>query len=469
MDTTPSKGNKFKLPEDVHFLNRISYGPTPETVALVANMGWDAVLENQLHPESIDTSVIDNALILEQPVLAFSPKDIAESNDPEIVSKAVSGFVGASLIRQLYSPAQLYERMVEFWSDHFNMNILDGRVYVFKASDDKEAIRPNALGKFRDLLHANARSPAMLLYLDNYSNTKFGPNENYARELLELHTLGVDGGYTEADVVAVARAFTGWTIDEETLEFTFRPGLHDSGKKRVLGQKIKTVQNGGIGDGEQVLDLLAIHPSTAHFISTKLARRFVSDNPPEALVADMAEVFLETDGDIKALLHTLFHSDEFWASTELKMKRPVDLMTSVYRRLGLTQDDNTSNYLRYKLDQMGQIPFLWETPDGYPDTAEYWTNTAALVNRWNVAKDAAYFLPRGRYLEMLDGANTVNGIIQAMSIALIDRKLKKNELRKIRKNIYPSKLPNKPIKGNLIPSARTVAIALLSSRYFQMR
>lgn len=469
MDATPSKNKKFNLPESVHFLNRMSYGPSTETVATVDNLGWEAVLETQLDSNSIDTSEIDNILALEQPVLEFSPKDIADSNDPEIFSKAVSGFVGSSLIRQLYSPAQLYERMVEFWSDHFNINILDDRVYLFKASDDREAIRPNALGKFRDLLHANARSPAMLLYLDNYSNTKFGPNENYARELLELHTLGVDGGYTEYDVVAVARAFTGWTIDEDTLEFTFRPGLHDSGKKRVLGQKIKTVQNGGIGDGEQVLDLLATHPATARFISTKLARRFVSDNPSDALVDYLAKVFLETDGDIKALLRTLFHSEEFWASSELKMKRPVDLMTSVYRRLGFTPDDNTISYLSDKLDQMGQIPFLWETPDGYPDTAEYWTNTAALVNRWNIAKDAAYVIPRENYIEMLNSANTANGIIQAMSIALIDRKLKQGELKTMKQNIYPSKLPNKPIQGNLVPTARTVAIALLSSRYFQMR
>jgi uncharacterized protein (DUF1800 family) len=469
MDATSSKNNKFKLPESVHFLNRISYGPSAETLAVVDSLGWEAVLETQLDSNNIDTSQVDNALALELPVLEFSPKDIANSSDPEIFSKAISGFIGSSLIRQLYSPAQLYERMVEFWSDHFNINILDDRIYVFKASEDREAIRPNALGKFRDLLQANARSPAMLLYLDNYSNTKFGPNENYARELLELHTLGVDGGYTEDDVVAVARAFTGWTIDEETLEFRFRPGLHDSGKKRVLGQKIRTVQNGGVGDGQQVLDLLASHPATARFVSTKLARRFVSDNPPEKLVDNLVTVFLETDGDIKALLRTLFHSEEFWVSTELKMKRPVDLMTSVYRRLGFSADDDTFEYLNKKLDQMGQIPFLWETPDGYPDTAEYWTNTAALVNRWNVAKDAAYVLPRESYLQMLDGADTANGIIQAMSIALIDRKLKKGELKKMKQNIYPSKLPNKPIKGNLVPTARTVAIALLSSRYFQMR
>ena len=469
MDAIPSKSNKFKLPESVHFLNRISYGPSAETLAILDSQGWEAVLETQLDSDNIDTSQVDDALALDLPVLDFSPKDIANSSDPNIFSKAVSGFVVSSLMRQLYSPAQLHERMVEFWSDHFNINILDDRAYVFKASDDREAIRPHALGKFRDLLEASARSPSMLLYLDNYSNTKSGPNENYARELLELHTLGVDGGYTEDDVVAVARAFTGWSIDEETLEFTFRPGSHDSGKKWLLGQKIRTVQNGGIGDGRQVLDLLASHPATARFVSTKIARRFVSDHPPEELIDNLAAVFLETDGDIKALLRTLFHSEEFWASTELKMKRPVDLMTSIYRRLGVSPNDETFEYLNEKLDQMGQIPFLWETPDGYPDTAEYWTNTAALVNRWNVAKDAAYVLSRGDYLEMLDGANTANGIIQAMSIALIDRELKKNELKKMKKNIYPSKLPNKPIQGNLVPTARTVAIALLSSRYFQMR
>jgi len=469
MNNVASSSDTFELPDDIHFLNRISYGPSADAVLEVEKHGWETVLGNQLHPEDIDTSEIDEIVAERFPTLALSAKEIVDAEDDEIVDRLIPDAIISSVVRQFYSPAQLFERMVEFWSDHFNINILDDKVKFFKATDDRESIRPHALGKFRDLLHANARSPAMLLYLDNYSNTKEGPNENYARELLELHTLGVDGGYTEKDVVEVARAFTGWTISRQTLEFRFDMNLHDRGKKTVMGEPILQPYTGGITDGEQVLDLLASHPSTAMFISTKLIRRFVSDNPHPVLANKMAQVFLDTDGNIRELMRTLFYSYAFWMSREIKMKRPLDFLASAVRRFDLPPDEPVFNYIHSKLKQLGQVPFTWHAPNGYPDTASYWTNTAALVNRWSTGKDTANYLSREQFLTMLSGANTPVSIIQTMAVAIIDRKLDVKERHTLKKNIFSSQPPNERVEGDPVSYARVVATVLLGSRYFQMR
>ena len=457
------------LPDDTHFLNRISYGPTPMQREQLSTDGWEAILEQQLDHENIDTSEIDAALAENFTTLNLTPAEIIKDASAESIIRVVSELITSTLLRQAYSPAQLYERMVEFWSDHFNMNILDAPVYAFKSSDDRDAIRPNVFGKFRDLLNANARSPSMLLYLDNYSNTKDGPNENYARELLELHTLGVDGGYSEDDVVAVARAFTGWTINPFNYEFLFHFPLHDRRNKEVLGTKINKTFSGGITDGEQVLDLLASHPSTARFISTKLARRFVADNPPAELIDELTQVFLDTDGEIKELLRTLFNSNAFWNSKEQKMKRPLDFLTSIIRRLGFNPDENTFRYMFFRLQQMGQIPFYWHAPNGYPDTAAYWTDTAAMISRWSSGNDVSQFVPAANIDAALAGADTPNGIIQAMATALIDRKLGTEERKSIRRNVFAGQKPNQPIAGKPVEDARITATVLLGSRYFQQR
>ncbi|MBT4520269.1 MAG: DUF1800 domain-containing protein [Halieaceae bacterium] len=469
MNALTTASDHFELPQDIHFLNRISYGPTSATVSEVAQLGWSATLENQLDYQSIDTSEIDTTLADAFPSLELTPAEIVAAEDEELFNKLVPDLIMSTVLRQLYSPAQLYERMVEFWSDHFNMNVLDSRVRLFKITDDRESIRPNAMGKFRDLLYANAHSPAMMLYLDNYSNTKQGPNENYARELLELHTLGVDGGYNEADIVEVARAFTGWTVSRRSLTFSFRFELHDRGPKTVLGQPLENTFWGGISDGEQVLDLLASHPSTARFICTKLARRFVSDDPPELLVDEMAETFLATDGDVKALLRVLFNSESFWTSQEMKMKRPLDFLTSTVRRFGIQADKKLFSYFHSRLKQMGQVPFLWHAPNGYPDTAQYWTNTAALVSRWSTGKDTAFFLPRATFSTILAGANTPRRIIQAMSQALIDRNLDPQEHDILQHTVFEALPPDQPVNRDPVNFARVVAIALIGSRYFQMR
>lgn len=469
MAAKSSNNNAFELSDNIHFLNRISYGPTAAAISEVNKLGRHTVLESQLHPEDIDTSALESVLAKEFPTLAMTGKEVFDADDKELTDRLVPDLVVSTILRQVYSPAQLYERMVEFWSDHFNMNILDDRLEYLKPTDDREAIRPHAMGKFRDLLYANAHSPAMLLYLDNYSNTKEGPNENYARELLELHTLGVDGGYTETDVVEVARAFTGWTVSKETFEFMFRKENHDTGKKTVLGKTIKSSVGDGVSDGEQVLDQLASHPSTASFIASKLIRRFVSDMPHPNLHEKLTRVFLETDGDIKILMRTLFHSGAYWVNRETKMKRPLDFLVSIVRRFDLEASEDLFSYVYTRLKQMGQVPFLWHAPDGYPDTADYWTNTSALVNRWSTSKDTAYFLPREKYSEMLGDATSPNAIIQTVALAIIDREFGPEELNTLQQNIFTSKTPDKPVDGDPIPYARLVATVLLGSRYFQMR
>ena len=256
-------------------------------------------------------------------------------------------------------------------------------------------IRPHVLGKFRDLLEATAKSPAMLFYLDNWQSV--GPNvtqrgkakqgrglnENYGLELMELHTLGVDGGYTQKDVTEVARCFTGWSIDQPNRggSFVFAKRLHDSGEKTVLGVKIPA--GGGMEDGEKVLDIVAHHPSTAKFIATKLTRRFVSDNPSPALVQHVADVFLKTDGDIRETLRAVFTSPEFNspAAYRAKIKRPFELAISAIRTLG--GETNGAPAIHQWIARMGQPLYGYQTPNGYSDMAENWVNTGSLLERLN--------------------------------------------------------------------------------------
>ena len=277
--------------------------------------------------------------------------------------------------------------MVEFWSDHFNIDQTKGRCLWLKTIDDRE-LRKHALGNFRDLVWASAHSPAMLFYVDNAENRKCDaesgskPNENYARELLELHTLGVDGGYTLGDIQEVARCLTGWSISKGlTLrpdEFAFNELHHDEGEKIVLGSTVVGGQS--MGDGEAVIDLICRHPSTARFVAKKLCRRFVADRGPDELVAEIAEVFLRTDGDITKILTALFHSPHFLMGNHSKVKRPFDYVASTLRALNAS---TTGLGALDHLQGMGHAPFRWPLPDGYPDHAEAWTPT--LLGRWNFA------------------------------------------------------------------------------------
>ena len=297
----------------------------------------------------------------------------------------------------MHSDRQLQEVMTDFWFNHFN-------VFWGKAADrwlttdfEMNAIRPNVLGKFKDLLMATAKSPAMLFYLDNYlssspdarvlrplANRKPGINENYARELMELHTLGVDGGYTQKDVQGVARAFAGLTIDApgRSGQFLFRPRMHDNGEKSVLGHRITA---GGIKDGEAVIEILAKHSSTARFIAAKLVRRFVSDNPSVSSVNRAANVYLKTQGDIREMLHSIFTSDEFNSPEALhtKTKTPFELVASAIRALNGTTDGSLR--LVQMVARMGQPLYMAQPPTGFPDRGDYWMTNGGILERLNFA------------------------------------------------------------------------------------
>ena len=303
------------------------------------------------------------------------------------------------LLRATYSERQLLEVMTDFWFNHFNIYLGKGADRYLVTSYERDVIRANALGKFRDLLMATAKSPAMLWYLDNWQsvgpNSKAagrnkngkpnqGLNENYAREVMELHTLGVNGGYTQNDVTELARVLTGWTLEEprEGGGFVFREARHEPGDKVVLG---RVFHESGQQEGEAALAMLAAHPSTAHFICTKLAQRFVSDTPPEALVERMAHTFLTSDGDIRQVLMTMLHSPEFWQRQyfRAKVKTPLEFTVSALRATGaeMTKVQPISD----ALNRLGMPLYGAQPPTGYSMKAESWVNSGALLNRLNFA------------------------------------------------------------------------------------
>ncbi|MGZ8843571.1 MAG: DUF1800 domain-containing protein, partial [Pyrinomonadaceae bacterium] len=330
-----------------------------------------------------------------------SPKPTPPPKNPQMV---VTEMQRAKILRALYSNQQLYEVLVDFWENHFSIfaNKDDAR-YLLTAFD-RETVRPFAMGRFRDLLGATAHSPAMLFYLDNWRSSVPRPypakgdkpagvdggfNENYARELLELHTLGVDGGYTQKDVQEVARCFSGWTIQKPNEQglFLYRPGLHDDGEKVVLGRRIPP--GGGIADGERVLDILATHPSTARFIATKLARRFISDDPPASVIDRAASVFLKTDGSIRETLRTIISSPEFFspAAYRAKVRSPLEYVAAAMRALNAETDGDRP--VLDAIGRMGQPLFGRITPDGYPDRADIWLSSGTMVARFNFANALA--------------------------------------------------------------------------------
>jgi uncharacterized protein (DUF1800 family) len=306
--------------------------------------------------------------------------------------------IEAKLYRAIYSARQLQEEMVDFWYNHFNVFLDKDADRFLAASYERDAIRPRVFGKFRDLLEATASSPAMLFYLDNWQSVApdLGPNrftkrnsrglnENYARELMELHTLGVDGGYTQKDIIAVARCFTGWTIQQPYLggSFFFNDVVHDEGEKVVLGVTIPP--HGGRSDAEKVLDILARHPSTARFISRKLAQKFVADDPPRALIDRMAKTFLDTDGDIRAVMATMLDAPEFFSqgAWRAKVKTPFEMTVSAVRATGA--DVDYAMPLANQITQLGEPLYRKLEPTGYSSANAEWVNSAALLGRMNFA------------------------------------------------------------------------------------
>jgi len=363
-----------------HLLSRAAYGPWPGDLDRLRAMGTGNWIEEQLAPENIDDRACDlRARRFE--TIWHEPGTCYEYKKPVLREEITRH----TLLRGVYSKRQLFEVMVGFWTDHLNINLEKGDCIYLKPADDRLVIRAHALGKFKDLIRASATSPAMLVYLDGKENKRATPadvpNENYARELLELHTLGVDGGYTQSDVFEAARSLTGWRLRTGWRKGTvyFDPTMHDDGEKHVLGQLIPA--GGGAADLDRLIDIACGHPSTARHIATKLVRRFVSEDVPAALVTRVAEVFTATDGDIKALVRTILGSEEFKAARGLKFKRPFQYIVSSLRALGA--DTHAHQPLIEYLQRMGQGPFQYPTPDGYPDRAAPWLGT--LLWRWNFA------------------------------------------------------------------------------------
>ncbi len=439
-------------------LNRLTFGPRPGDVARVREIGVDRWIAQQLSPDRVPDQATDalvarvasyalpmstlevaypagrRALAVQRGSAAMgqgaAPVTREDSTIVRTADRAAARLVAdvqtLEVARALMSERQLQEVMVDFWENHFTVYDRKGaQMRYYLAAYDRDAIRPYALGRFRDLLGAVATSPAMLFYLDNWESvadsteptlaprpmprpfprgqqslaiapgavTPIAPrrparglNENYGRELLELHTLGVDGGYTQQDVINVARALTGWSIDRRPNQeggngFIFRPAFHDAGPKVVLGHTLAAGR--GIEDGEEVLDIVARHPSTARFIATKLCRRFVSDSPPPALVARAAATFTRTDGDIRQVLWTILTSPEFFSrpAYRAKVKSPFELVVSALRAVNAEPD--TTQRTAQLIARMGEPIFGHQAPNGYPETGESWMNTGAILNRIN--------------------------------------------------------------------------------------
>ena len=505
-----------------YLLERFAFGPRPGEVEKVAKMGPEKWLAQQLAGNLPDAE-LDKRLeafpalkmtqaemqaiyvqngrirrILErQGVIDAAKMDRKEMNQKISAYRKKHGLraqnalynkelKGQKLMRAVYSENQLTEVMTDFWFNHFNVTTRDGGARSHVLTYERDAIRPNVLGKFRVILGATAKHPAMLYYLDNAQSRmapppprnqpkpepvkemasgemgmdggmmggeamakaqtppqrrrKYGLNENYARELMELHTLGVDGGYTQRDVTEVARVLTGWAampynnarknLEKQIArgskrliregEFVFRRDWHDKKAKVVLGEQFPA--GGGIEEGERVLDMLTKHPSTARFISTKLARRFINDNPPEALVERMAKTFRKTDGDIAAVMATLAQSREFWAEAKKrsKMKSPFELVVSSLR--ALEADVRNPLPMMGWFDRMGEPLYGYLPPTGFPDYAESWANSGTLIARMNFGVHLATGKIRGIALKRLsrdsDGLTTDEALARYSKLLL---------------------------------------------------
>ena len=338
------------------------------------------------------------------------------------------------ILRAVLAERQLEEVMTDFWFNHFNVFLFKAATPYYVSAYEREGIRPNALGKFRDLLIATAYAPAMLMFLDNFQstgpnspagkNSRRGLNENYGRELLELHTLGVDGGYTQQDVIEVAKVFTGWTLDQPFLggSFQFDVRRHEPGPKTVLGQAIA---EGGEEEGRQVLDMLARHPSTAHFISRKLAQRFLADDPPEAVIKQMAATFQKTDGDIREVLRTLFHSPEFNSPVyyRAKTKTPFEFLVSALR--ASATEVVAPDPVLQSLNALGMPPYAQAVPTGYPEQTASWMTPGALLARINFVNG----LSNGRFPPLrFDPARLIAlGILNSSDLSKVRTSLSKSK------------------------------------------
>jgi uncharacterized protein (DUF1800 family) len=404
----PQKQGPFQAPGEnaidpiIHAFNRAGFGPRPGDYQRIRRLAASpaaaaaAYLEQQLHPESIPDD--DAQYAARRFETLQEPLGELFEYQPDLLH---SQLMRATLTLAVLSQRQLFEVMAQFWSDHFNIDPSKGDCKWLKVVDDREVIRQHALGRFSDLLRASALSPAMLWYLDGRVNRRTSPtdkpNENYARELLELHTLGVHGGYTQQDVMEVARCLTGWTVRStvnppyfQLGKVEFNPDLHDFGSKTVLGETIPAtdsalpkdvLQQRGRHELDRVLQIAVHHPATARHLSAKLCRHFISDDPPAGAIAHVSRAFSKSEGDIRETLRALFQTEDFLRSRGNKFKRPFTFLASALR-VANARTDCGLEMIDY-LKRMGHAPFNYPTPEGYPDQAAPWMGT--LLWRWNFA------------------------------------------------------------------------------------
>lgn len=368
-------------------IQRATLGWTPGEQALVDEIGFNTYLDRQLDYESLDDSPLEEALHDALPTLSMTPFELVDTyaeDEPQIPFVEMTL---ATFLRSFYSPRQLYERMVMFWTDHFNIDALGDFGLFLKPPDHRDVIRRHAMGTFPDLLRASAHSPAMLVYLTNDSNVKEHPNENYARELMELHTLGADRGYTQEDVREVSRALTGWTVKgfefgRKLGEFLFNDNAHDKGEKTVLGRTIPA--DGGIRDGERVLNILARHRNTADLVARKMLTYLWGYDPPQHMVDKVADKYLDTEGDIREMLRVILRPA--WMTTATaKLKRPYHVMTSAVRVLGSDVREEGFGFIFDWLYNAGHLPYTWSPPNGFPDSEVFWASY--VIPRWNLSAE----------------------------------------------------------------------------------
>ncbi|MFD1146808.1 DUF1800 domain-containing protein [Saccharothrix hoggarensis] len=368
----------------LHLLRRLTFGPTPADVAEVEKLGIDDWIERQLRPEELDDPIADR--VLEKfPLVSMTTAELLATIERFSWSAMVE-VRDATLARQLWSKRQLLEVMVEFWHNHLHVPI-PGDSWDTAVFHDREVIRKHALGKFADLLRASARSPSMLWYLSNALSNRESVNENYGREVLELHTVGIDGGYNEEDVRNSAYILSGRTATWEG-EFHYDPAKHWVGEVHALGfSDANASPDEGLAVGDRYLDHLARLPATARRIAGKLAVRFVSDNPPQSLVDRLAQAYLDNDTAIVPVLRVLFRSLEFWAAPGQKLRRPGENYTATARVLDVLPGDATGKGLEsfsvWDMGPLGQAPLGWTSPDGYPDVAGAWRSTHITLGQWN--------------------------------------------------------------------------------------
>lgn len=396
------------VPEDqlLHLARRATFGLTPKVVTQIKALGASAWLEQQLNPSSIDDGPLESMIASRFPRLSWSIAQARNGGIEEFGWSLMFDVGFATLARQCWTTRQLYEVMVDFWSNHLNVTCPSDDVWANRHDYDREVIRKHALGSFRDMLVASATHPAMMYYLNNAESTKTDPNENYGRELLELHSVGVDGGYDEEDMRQSTLAMTGFSVDWNTDQFRYRPSYHHVGPLSVMGwSHPNSTADGGYEAGLSYVRYLAHHPSTALYLARKLVRRFISDDPQPGLEAALAQTYLANDTAIVPVLRQLFMSAEFAGSIGQKIRRPSEDLVATIRTLDIKWDASGTQGMRglyWMSEELGQVPLTWSQPDGYPDFAAAWASAGGMIGRWNCHISlAAHWWPKALILPPL--------------------------------------------------------------------